>query len=102
MSAPKIHGWQNVNEQNVVLEGASSRLYLVELAKPCPIMDSATGITLGHLGKVIDKGGSIIIWGEGGPGIKGGKRLGYCQIEAIYRVKSTDKNTGNSSQAASD
>lgn len=91
ISAPKIHGWQNIDLQHVALEYGDSSLYLVELNKPCPIMDSATSITLGHLGKTILKGDSITIWGEGGPGIKQGKRIGNCQIEAIYRLESTDK-----------
>ena len=89
--APNVHGWQNVNNRNVVLEDVQSKLYLVELNKSCHVLESATSITLGRPGRRIYKNDSIIVSGE--EGRRGTRGTGYCQIKAIYRLENTASKT---------
>jgi hypothetical protein len=88
LPGPYVRGWQKVNKQNVVLEVVQSKLYLVELNKPCDIFESATNVTLGTGGRTVYKNDSIIVR----PG-KGRRNIGFCQIKAIYRLENTGSKT---------
>ena len=92
MTAPIIHGWQDVDEQNVVLEDTNSRLLLVRLNKPCEALNSATSITMGRQGKEVHINDSIQVYRDKKTGgkIKGS----YCQISAMYRLERVGVGTG--------
>jgi len=79
-----IHGWQSVNNQNVVLVDGPSKNYLVELNMPCRNLDYAQTIAFTSFGRTVSRNDKLIV--TDGPG-----HAEHCFMKAFYRLEKIKK-----------